>query len=107
MESHARTLDQLPTAVAIFDGQKRLVFHNAAYRQLWALPQGFLRPGTDGFEISTGCAPSAACRSRRISARGRPASWPPISRRRRASICGMSRAVAPSASSPTRARTAA
>ena len=41
MESHTRTLDQLPTAVAIFDGRKRLVFHNAAYRQVWGLPQGF------------------------------------------------------------------
>lgn len=42
MESHARTLDQLSTAVAIFDGRKRLAFHNAAYRQLWGLPQAFL-----------------------------------------------------------------
>jgi signal transduction histidine kinase len=42
MESHTRTLDQLPTAVAIFDGRKRLVFHNAAYRQVWSLPQSFL-----------------------------------------------------------------
>jgi signal transduction histidine kinase len=35
--SHARTLDQLSTGVAIFDRAKRLVFHNAAYRQIWAL----------------------------------------------------------------------
>ncbi|WP_395666359.1 ATP-binding protein [Methylocella sp.] len=48
-EAHARTLDQLSTAVAIFDGAKRLAFHNAAYRQLWGLDHAWLdeRP-TDG-----------------------------------------------------------
>ena len=40
--SHARTLDQLSTAVAIFDRSKRLVFHNAAYRTLWSLDPTFL-----------------------------------------------------------------
>ena len=40
--SHSRTLDQLATAVATFDGRKRLIFHNAAYRQLWNLDQTFL-----------------------------------------------------------------
>jgi signal transduction histidine kinase len=49
MESHARTLDQLTTAVAIFDRSKRLVFHNAAYRQLWPLEAPFLdQHPTDG-----------------------------------------------------------
>ncbi len=42
MESHGRTLDQLKTAVAIFDGKKRLVFHNAEYRRLWSLDAAFL-----------------------------------------------------------------
>jgi signal transduction histidine kinase len=42
MEAHARTLDQLSTAVAIFDRGKRLAFHNAAYRQLWNLDTSFL-----------------------------------------------------------------
>lgn len=42
MQGHARTLDQLSTAVAIFDRSKRLVFHNAAYRQLWSLDQAFV-----------------------------------------------------------------
>ena len=41
-QAHARTLDQLSTAVAIFDRSKRLVFHNAAYRQLWALDPAWL-----------------------------------------------------------------
>ena len=40
--SHARTLDQLSTAVAIFDRGRRLVFHNAAYRALWSLDAAFL-----------------------------------------------------------------
>ena len=49
MESHARTLDQLSTAVAIFDRGKRLVFHNAAYRNLWGLDAAFLgQSPTDG-----------------------------------------------------------
>ena len=42
MIAHARTLDQLSTAVAIFDRRKQLVFHNAAYRQLWSLEVAFL-----------------------------------------------------------------
>ncbi|PNG25978.1 PAS domain-containing sensor histidine kinase [Methylocella silvestris] len=41
-QAHARTLDQLSTAVVIFDRSKRLVFHNAAYRQLWGLDQAWL-----------------------------------------------------------------
>ncbi len=41
-QAHARTLDQLSTAVAIFDRRKCLVFHNAAYRQLWSLDQTFV-----------------------------------------------------------------
>ena len=49
MDSQARTLDQLSTAVAIFDRSKRLTFYNSAYRSLWALDPAFLdgRP-TDG-----------------------------------------------------------
>jgi signal transduction histidine kinase len=47
--SHARTLDQLSTAVAIFDRSKRLVFYNAAYRQIWSLDSAFLdQQPTDG-----------------------------------------------------------
>ncbi|TVR08782.1 MAG: PAS domain-containing protein [Salinarimonadaceae bacterium] len=49
MEAHVRTLDQLPTAVAIFDARQRLVFHNTSYRLLWKLDQPFLESGpTDG-----------------------------------------------------------
>jgi signal transduction histidine kinase len=41
-EAHKRTLDQLTTAVAIFDRSQRLIFHNAAYRALWALDHKFI-----------------------------------------------------------------
>lgn len=51
MEAHVRTLDQLPTAVAIFDAAQRLVFHNAAYRQLWRLDQPFLESAPSDGEI--------------------------------------------------------
>ena len=40
--AHAQTLDQLPTAVAIFDQRQRLMFHNQAYRQLWQLDLALL-----------------------------------------------------------------
>ncbi|MBX9740573.1 MAG: PAS-domain containing protein [Beijerinckiaceae bacterium] len=42
MDAHARTLDQLSTAVAIFDRHRKLVFHNSAYRHLWSLDVAFL-----------------------------------------------------------------
>jgi signal transduction histidine kinase len=51
MQGHARTLDQLSTAVAIFDHSKRLVFHNAAYRQLWSLDQAFVDQHPSDSEI--------------------------------------------------------
>ncbi len=47
--AHRRTLDHLSTAVAIFDRDRRLAFHNAAYARLFELDPAFLddRP-TDG-----------------------------------------------------------
>ncbi|MGB3282747.1 MAG: ATP-binding protein [Methylovirgula sp.] len=51
MQAHARTLDQLSTAVAIFDHRKRLVFHNSAYRQLWSLDQAFVDQHPSDSEI--------------------------------------------------------
>ena len=51
MQAHARTLDQLSTGVVIFDRSKRLVFHNAAYRQLWALDQAWLEQNPTDSEI--------------------------------------------------------
>jgi signal transduction histidine kinase len=51
MKAHASTLDQLSTAVAIFDRRKRLVFHNSAYRQLWSLSQAFVDQRPSDSEI--------------------------------------------------------
>jgi signal transduction histidine kinase len=49
MQSHKRTLDQLPTAVAIFDRGRRLAYHNDAYAKLWQLGPAFLdQKPTDG-----------------------------------------------------------
>jgi signal transduction histidine kinase len=41
-EAHRRTLDQLPTGVAMFDASQRLTFYNEAYRILWNLDAVFL-----------------------------------------------------------------
>ena len=40
--SHADTLDQLNTAVAIFDAGQKLRFYNLAFQKLWDLDTGFL-----------------------------------------------------------------
>ncbi len=45
VDAHRRTLDQLPTGVAIFDANQRLTFYNAAYRSLWNLDAAFLDQG--------------------------------------------------------------
>ncbi len=47
VEFHARTLDQLATAVAIFGPDRRLQFFNAAFRSLWGLEQSFLEAGPE------------------------------------------------------------
>ncbi|WP_315780899.1 MULTISPECIES: sensor histidine kinase [unclassified Bradyrhizobium] len=41
-EAHRRTLDQLSSGVAVFDGQRRLAFYNDSYRRLWDLDPTFL-----------------------------------------------------------------
>ncbi len=51
MASHVRTLDQLPTAVAIFDERQCLVFCNLAYRTLWQLDEGFTESRPTDSEI--------------------------------------------------------
>jgi signal transduction histidine kinase len=42
VDAHRRTLDRLTTAVAIFTGDGKLNFYNAAYRALWDLDPAFL-----------------------------------------------------------------
>jgi signal transduction histidine kinase len=49
--NHIRTLDQVPTAIAIFDGQMRLTFCNAAYRDLWSLDSSLLDTAPQESEI--------------------------------------------------------
>lgn len=51
MAAHVRTLDRLPTAVAIFDSTRRLVYRNAAYEKLWSLDSGFLDGAPTNGEI--------------------------------------------------------
>lgn len=50
-QSHIRTLDQVPTAIAIFDGQQRLSFCNAAFRELWGLDAGFIETAPQESEL--------------------------------------------------------
>ncbi|MDI6027452.1 PAS-domain containing protein [Corticibacterium sp. UT-5YL-CI-8] len=42
VRSHSDTLDQVATAVAIFDAGQKLRFHNQAFQKLWQLDAGFL-----------------------------------------------------------------
>jgi signal transduction histidine kinase len=49
MQCYVRTLDQLPTAVALFDRKKRLIYNNEAFAKLWQLDARFLdQKPTDG-----------------------------------------------------------
>jgi signal transduction histidine kinase len=41
-ESNARTLDQLAAAVAVFGKDGRIIFHNAAFRSIFGLSEGWL-----------------------------------------------------------------
>ena len=41
-DAHRRALDQLATAVAVFNADRKLIFHNTAYRALWDLDAAFL-----------------------------------------------------------------
>ncbi|MEJ1157245.1 PAS domain-containing sensor histidine kinase [Prosthecomicrobium sp. N25] len=51
IDFHARTLDQLATAVAIFGADRRLQFYNAAYRSLFGLDPGFLDSSPEDSQI--------------------------------------------------------
>ncbi|GHC74566.1 sensor histidine kinase [Limoniibacter endophyticus] len=45
--SHSETLDQLTTAIAIFDNDRRLRFYNQAFQELWALSDSYLASSPD------------------------------------------------------------
>ena len=47
VQSHADTLDQLTTAVAIFDSSEKLRFFNQAFQKLWDFDHGFLSSAPD------------------------------------------------------------
>ena len=47
MRSHSETLDQLNTAVAIFDADQKLRFFNQAFQKLWEFEPGFLGSAPD------------------------------------------------------------
>ena len=42
LESNVQTMDQLASAVAIFDDKRRLIFHNRAFEQVWQLDRHVL-----------------------------------------------------------------
>lgn len=47
LRNHAETLDQLNTAVAIFDAEEKLRFFNQAFQKLWDLDTAFLGSAPD------------------------------------------------------------
>ncbi len=47
IKSHAETLDQLSTAVAIYDADQKLRFFNQAFQKLWELDNAFLEARPD------------------------------------------------------------
>lgn len=47
IRSHSETLDQLNTAVAIFDADQKLRFFNQAFQKLWEFEPGFLESAPD------------------------------------------------------------
>jgi signal transduction histidine kinase len=50
-EAHRRTLDQLSSGVAVFDGRRRLAFYNDSYRRLWDLDRAFLDGNPDDSSV--------------------------------------------------------
>lgn len=50
-EAHRRTLDQLSSGVAVFDGRRRLAFYNDSYRRLWDLDRTFLDNNPDDSSV--------------------------------------------------------
>ncbi len=54
IEAHRRVLDQLATGVAVFNGDRKLIFYNAAFRSLFELDAGFLdQTPTDAAVLDT------------------------------------------------------
>ncbi|MGY4466079.1 PAS domain-containing protein [Bradyrhizobium sp. LB9.1b] len=107
-EAHRRTLDQLSSGVAVFDGQRRLAFYNDSYRRLRGTstaPSSTPTPMIPACSISS--APGASCLSSRISAPGRSSCTRPTARSRPPRTPGTCPTAAHSPSSPRRIRKAA
>ncbi|MDD9910131.1 MAG: ATP-binding protein [Ahrensia sp.] len=51
LESNVQTMDQLASAVAIFDDKRRLIFHNRAFEQLWGLDRAVLDKEPDNGQL--------------------------------------------------------
>lgn len=49
--SHTQTLDNLSTAVVIFDSKKKLAFYNASFQTLWGLNPGLLEDSPSNNDI--------------------------------------------------------
>ena len=58
-DAHRRTLDQLSSGVAVFDGQRRLAFYNDSYRRLWDLDRDVSRRQSRRFERARSAARGA------------------------------------------------
>ena len=71
-EAHRRTLDQLSSGVAVFDGQRRLAFYNESYRRLWGLDQAFLDSNPDDSSVLDRLRAARKLPNSPTSAPGRP-----------------------------------
>lgn len=107
VRSHADTLDQLNTAVAIFDINQRLKFYNQAFQKLWELDIGFLASEPDHTLLLDRLRSRASSPSSRNGAGGRRTFSAPIAPSIRRNICGTCPTARPCASSPIRSRGAA
>ena len=108
VRSHADTLDQLTTAVAIFDTDEKLRFFNQAFQKLWDLDHALPATARPTMRCcSTGCAAKARSPSSRNGGAGRKTCSAPTARSNRRSIGGICPTAGPSASSPTRSPRAA
>ena len=89
-KAHALLIDRLPTAVAVFDGTKRLASWNSAYRDMWQLDDAYLENTPtrrrDPRQAALRASPSGA---RRLSRLEEPRSSPLINPSRRARIGGI------------------
>ena len=106
-EAHRRTLDQLSSGVAVFDGQRRLAFYNDSYRRLWDLDRAFLDSNPDDSSVLDRLRAPANCPSSRISGPGRSSCTRPIARSIPKRTPGICPTAARSASSPRPIRKAA